>query len=149
MVLRQIDFDKHDSTMVFLQGLPHLVNRVVTHVFAETGIDLETLLAIATANSRLFLLANGRTFVQRSEISDTLISSGLRTPEGQKLVQTLKESINTFVQAAASGELAAILEQDANLLDPTGTIRTRLNVITTDVLKYLAEPRTPVASPSI
>lgn len=139
MMLRRIDFDKHDSTMLFNQLLPHLVNRAVGHALANSGVDVWTLLAISTANSQLFSLANWRTLLQPSEISAMLISNSLQTPEGQRVVQTLINSMGTIKgQSAQPEKLAETLSKDVVSLDPTGEIREKMNEATIIILEHLA-----------
>lgn len=139
MVLRRIDFDKHDSTMLYNQLLPQLVNRAVGHALARSGVDVETLLAISTANSRLFSLANWRTMGQPSEISAMLISNSLQTPEGQKVLQALKDSISAIEQGSVQQErLEGTFTEDVALLDPTGETRAKMNEASIIILEHLA-----------
>lgn len=146
MVLIPIDFDKHDSTMLYNQLLPHLVNRAVGHALAENGIDVKALLAISTANSQLFSLANWRTLGQPSEISAMLISNSLQTPEGQKVIQALVGSIGTIERHSAeleqeSGEpkkLAETFSADVASLDRTGETRAAMNEASIIILQHLA-----------
>lgn len=146
MVLRPIDFDKHDSTMLFNQLLPHLINRAVGHALVESGVDVETLLAISTANSQLFSLANWRTLAQPSEISAMLISNSLQTPEGQKVVQALVDSISVIEQQSKKIDpqskqpvnLAETFSEDATSLDLTGKTRKAMNEASIIILEHLA-----------
>lgn len=139
MVLRRIDFDKHDSTMLYNQLLPHLVNRVVGHALVRSGVDVETLLAISTANSQLFSLANWRTLGQPPEISAMLISNSLQTPAGQRIAQALVDGIGTIEQQDAQLEkLVETFNEDVASLDPTGEIRARMNEASIIILEHLA-----------
>lgn len=139
MVLRRIDFDKHDSTMLLNQLPPHIVNRAVGHALVQIGVDVETLLAISTANSQLFSLANWRTLGQPSEISAMLISNSLQTPEGQKVAQALIDSIGAIKQQSVQQEeLEAIFNTDVASLDPTGETRAKMNEASIIILEHLA-----------
>lgn len=139
MVLRPIDFGKHDLTMLYNQLLPQLTNRAVGHTLAQSGVDVEALLAISTANSQLFSLANWRTLGQPSEISAMLISKSLQTPEGQEVVQTLIGSIGTInQQSVQQEELEGTFSTDVVSLDPTGKIRAEMNEASIIILEHLA-----------
>ena len=139
MILRRIDFDKHDKIMFFNQLLPQMVNRAVGHTLAQSGVDIETLIAISTANSKLFSLANWRTLVQPPEISAMLISNSLQTPEGQKVIQTLIDSIRTIEQQSdQSKKLEEIFSKDIVSLDPTGKTRVAMNEASIIILEHLA-----------
>jgi len=139
MVLIRIDFDKHDSTMLYNQLLPHFVNRAVGHALAEGGVDIKALLAISTANSQLFSLANWRTLGQPAEISGMLISNSLQSPAGQEVVQALRDSIDTIEQQSTQPkELEATFNRDIISLDPTGETRARMNEASIIILEHLA-----------
>ena len=139
MVLRPIDFGKHDLTMLYNQLLPQLANRAVGHTLAQSGVDVEALLAISTANSQLFSLANWRTLGQPSEISAMLISKSLQTPEGQAVVQALIDSIGAIrQQGVQQEELEATFSTDVASLDPTGKTRAKMNEASIIILEHLA-----------
>lgn len=139
MVLRRIDFDQHDSTMLYNQLLPHLVNRAVGRALVRSGVDIEALLAISTANSQLFSLANWRTLGQPSEISAMLILNSLQTPEGQKVIQVLIDSVDTIGQQSTQPKkLAETFSKDTTSLDPTGETRTKMNEASIIILEHLA-----------
>lgn len=139
MVLRPIDFYKHDLTMLYNQLLPQVTNRAVGHTLAQSGVDVEALLAISTANSQLFAFANWRTLGQPSEISAMLISKSLQTPEGQKIVQALIDSIGTIKQQSVQQEeLEGIFSADVVSLDPTGKTRAKMNEASIIILEHLA-----------
>lgn len=139
MITIPIDFDKHDSTMLYNQLLPHLVNRAIENMLANSGIDVETLSAISTANSKLFSLANWRTSIQPPEISAMLIANSLQTPEGQRMLNALKDSIDTIEKHTMQPEeLARIFKSDVKLLDPTGKIRKDMGETSTITLEHLA-----------
>lgn len=139
MMLRSIDFGKHDLTMLYNQLLPQLANRAVGHTLAQSGVDVEALLAISTANSQLFSLANWRTLGQPSEISAMLISNSLRTPEGQSVAQALIDSIGAIKQQSVrQEELEATFSTDVASLDPTGETRAKMNEASIIILEHLA-----------
>lgn len=139
MVFRPIDFGKHDLTMLFHQLFPHLVNRAVGHTLAISGVDVEALLAISTANSQLFSLANWRTLGQPSEISAMLIANSLQTPEGQKVAQALIDSIGAIREQGMQTEgLEGTFSEDVTLLDPTGKTRAEMNESSIIILQHLA-----------
>ncbi len=146
MVLSRIDFDKHDSTMLFNQAFPHLANRAVGHTLAKIGVDIGALMAISTANSKLFSIANWRTLVQTPEMSAKLISDSLQTPEGEKLIQALVDSIRLIEQEGKEideqtkqpKKLAKTFREDVASLDPVGELRTRMNEASIIMLQHLA-----------
>lgn len=139
MVLRPIDFDKHDSTMLYNQLLPHLINRAVGHALSQGGVDVETLLAISTANSQLFSLANWRTLGQPPEISAMLISNSLQTPEGQKVVQALIDAIGIIERQSTQPEnLSGTFSEDIASLDPDGETSAKMNEASIIILEHLA-----------
>lgn len=136
MQVIEFDFNKHDKSMLIMQGLPHFLHRAVGMVFARMGLDMQALQKVAPANFQLYALSMGRTLIQDPRISATIIGNVVGTPEGQEILTQIEEAFRE-ITGGNQDELTAAFAQTFLALGGEN-FGPDMNDRTTKVLEMLA-----------
>ncbi|QQG44179.1 MAG: prephenate dehydrogenase/arogenate dehydrogenase family protein [Candidatus Roizmanbacteria bacterium] len=140
MVIIRMPFEEHDSDADFTQFKPHLINRTIGLALAEIGVNMELLIAMSTANSRMFNLALWRTLIQSSVISASIIRNLGDNPNSRQIVKELGRAMKRIIREShlPPGKLEKTFDRTVEKLDPTGEIRLAMNIDTISILEHLA-----------
>jgi glycine cleavage system regulatory protein len=121
-------FDEHGDAMVILQMVPHLVDRILIDAVgqgvSQRSIRIEDLSKLAPANYLLSELGLGRVAAQRPDISAGIISTGLKQPFGQQILDRIQSTLERISKVGESRkDLAKLFEESLSNLDPAAEWR--------------------------
>lgn len=135
----ELDFLEHDKSMAIAQGWAHICSWAEALAFAQNGVSIDTILKLASPNSKLKLASTARTLTQTPELSATIIASALSTEEGREFLDSVIAMLQMLRDQPNPQVLAQTFTQTRNNLDSDGTV-TRIGQITPpliDILKGL------------
>lgn len=90
-------FENHDEALLSVQ-VPHLIHRIMGRTFEKMGVDMKSLRKIATANFNLYEQSLWRTLIQDPQISATIVANFIQTPQGQSIIDKIRESFEEITQ---------------------------------------------------
>lgn len=113
------DFETHDKGMKVIQFMVHFLQRTVGSFLAEEGVDLSSLLQIATPNFHLFHASLMRTLTQDPQVSATIINSALQRDETMEFAQRLAGRFQRVIDMS-EGERLEEFDKSAKALGQKG-----------------------------
>jgi prephenate dehydrogenase len=148
MTAAHISIDAHQDTMVILQMIPHLIQRLLIDslgsAIAATSFTLNDVSGVAPANYLLTELAMGRVAIQRPDVSAGIVETGLQTKLGLSLLDRLCESIQRVREAPDCRDrdsLTNFFEEGVARMDPRGEWRRTMVARTEAALARLGNLR--------
>jgi len=127
MGMRPVDFkfEQHDMVVLPLQTIDHALQRIrlelLRDLMQKTGINLQTLEEIGSANFLLNQVVSGRMTKQKPDISAEIIAS----PVGQSMLHSIETVIKDF-QGKDAAVLATGFGNTADEIDPSYEWKTRM-----------------------
>jgi prephenate dehydrogenase len=146
MMPSELEFSQHGDTMVILQMVPHLIQRMLIDALGK-GIDLkemsiDRLSSLAPANYLLAELGFGRVAWQRSNDSAGIIAENLHTPFGKRILGGIQSTLGKIMAAGEDRkELTDLFEEGVRRLDPEGNWREEMHRKTDVALNRLGNLR--------
>jgi prephenate dehydrogenase/acetolactate synthase regulatory subunit len=143
MRIHNIALDVHDTLMLILQSVPHLVGQMLCHIFADFchahGISMRELHELGSPHSHLMELAFGRTMTVDANLSAGLIMQG---EGGESPAFRMVQSALDAMRAAAKGNtLPATIAEHRQHLDPDKSWLQRMRRTTDTILVRLGNLR--------
>jgi prephenate dehydrogenase len=136
----EFDFDKHDEVIVPMQTIDTLLLRLRLALLEQhslqTGVNMNILERIGSANFLLNQVASGRMALQSPHVSAEIITS----PAGQSMLKTLAEAV-AALQGKESEALSDRFTQTATALDPSHEWRAHMSNISDAIIRILLEDR--------
>ena len=145
MIPSEIDFDQHANTMVILQMVPHLIQRILIdamgHGIEDFGMTINDVSQYAPANYLIAELGVGRVGLQKSITSANIVSSALQTKFGKKIFESIRSNLGQISAAGDPKELSNLFTIGINRLDPHGKWRNDMGDRTEVALNRLGNLR--------
>lgn len=145
MRLSEWDFEKHSDTMVILQMIPHLVQRVLIDAMGrgleDIGITIYDVSRYAPANYLIAELGIGRVGIQKPDTSAEFILSALQTEFGKKMLHSIQKNLEEIISASKKKELSNLFTIGINRLDPIGIWKKNMQYRTEVALNRLGNLR--------
>ncbi|OTA17972.1 isochorismate pyruvate-lyase [Xenorhabdus vietnamensis] len=105
--LHQINADKHDKNMGFIQALRHFTTFSYGRHLAKENIDLQQLLSLSSPIYRLELVMVGRLFAQNPQLYADIIMS---SPENIELIRQYYQSFGQALEILEHQDKSAFIE---------------------------------------
>lgn len=142
----QLDFHLHAETMVILQMVPHLVQRILIDAMgqglSEKAMTIEDVSRLAPANYLLAELGVGRVGMQKPEVSAGIVATALQTRFGKKILGGMQRMLGQIIAAGEDREeLANLFAEGVKLLDPNAKWRGQMTERTEAALIRLGNLR--------
>jgi prephenate dehydrogenase len=145
MRVTEISFKDHADLMAIVQGMPHLVQRIIGAVLAKimptAGITLAKLREIGSANYLCSEWALARTLALGTSVSNDVILDMLKTDTGLRITSFLAETVEQTLAAASDGGLVDLFETNLRQLDPQGAWTAAIKEETDELLGFHASLR--------